>query len=245
MREAPICLVAIAGLLGCAADSAVTEDEVTSETHSAVNPMLFPKHAHPYGRGLDRWSELLWSWLLAQPFDDNPILDPTGDDCDVGQHGPVWFLAAVPGSSLGTTVTRTCTIPRHRAILVQLSSLINDYPCPAPTFHPAPGQSLFDFLIGPVTPIFDNAMDFSVSFDGVDLVDPMQYRYTSDDLFFFRGDASMQPFDACITGHHQPAVSDGFYLPFKPMSPGHHKIVIHAFDMMGVAVTLIWNLTIR
>lgn len=243
MREMPICFAVIVGLFGCAAEDPVAPAAIVE--HETVNPMLFPKDAQPFDRSLERWSELLWSWIYAQPFDHNPILDPTGADCAVGQSGPFWFLASVPGSALGTNVTRTCTIPRHKAILVQLSSLLNDYPCPDPTFHPAPGQSLYDFLIEPVTPIFDNYSDFVVSFDGVDLVDPLSYRYTSEDLMFFKGDLSMQPFDSCITGRRQPGVSDGFFLPFKPMTPGEHTIVINGHDMMNVAVTVTWHLTIH
>ena len=55
----------------------------------------------------------------------------------------------------------------------------------------------------------------------------------------------MQAFDSCVTGSRQPAVSDGFYLPFKPMTPGEHTIVINGHDMQGVRVTLSWHLTIR
>jgi len=242
MREAPIYFVVIVTLLGCATDENVTSQ---SEAVCDVNPMLYPKNARPFDRSLERWSELLWSWIYAQPLDQNPILDPTGDDCGIGQQGPMWFLAAVPGSTLGTNVSRTCTIPRHKGILVQLASTVNDYPCPDPAFHPAPGQSLFDFLIAPITPLFDDESGFAISFDGIDLVDPLSYRYTSDDLFLFKGDLSMQAFDPCVTGHQQPAVSDGFYLPFKPMSPGAHTIVINGHDMEGVPVTLTWHLTIR
>jgi hypothetical protein len=241
MRAIPICFVAI-GLLGCAVDDRAAPEAIE---HQAVNPMLYAKDARPFDRSIERWSELLWSWIYAQPFDHNPLLDPTGADCSIGQSGPMWYLAAVPGSGLGTDVSRTCTISRQRAILVQLSSLLNDYPCPDPSFHPAPGQSLFDFLIEPVTPIFDNYSGFTISFDGVDLVDPLSYRYTSDDLFLFTGDLSMQTFDPCVTGRRQPAISDGFYLPFKPMTPGPHTIVINGHDMMNVPVTLTWNLTIQ
>jgi hypothetical protein len=245
MREIPICFVAITGLFGCAVDDRTAPESETVLEHDLVNPMLFSTDARPFGRSLERWSELLWSWIYAQPFDRNPLLDPTGEDCAGGEHGPMWFLASVPGSSLGTNVSRSCTIPEHKAILLQLSSLVNDYPCPDPTFHPAPGQSLFDFLIEPVTPIFDGYTGVVITFDGVDIVDPLSYRFTSDDLFLFKGDVSMQAFDSCITGRIQPAVSDGFYLPFKPMVRGAHTIVIDAHDMTGVPVTLTWHLIIR
>ena len=111
---------------------------------SNPNPMLFPKDARPYGRSITRWSELLWSYIYSIPVDQNPFFDLTGANCGADQEDPVWFLPAVPGSSLGTDISRSCTIPRGRAIMLQMSSALNDYPCPDPSFHPAPGQSLYD-----------------------------------------------------------------------------------------------------
>ena len=246
MRNLPIFV--LAATIGCGAEGPAPEETTSASAElnrGNPNPMLYRKDAHPFGRSVQRWSELLWSYIYGQPFDHNPFFDPTGADCANEQRGPVWFLPAVPGSTLGTDVQRSCTVPRHKAIMQQLSSFLNDYPCPDPNFHPAPGQSLYDFLIEPILPIFDGETGFEVILDGVAIVDPLSYRFTSDDLFFFKGDPTMQQFDACVTGHRQPAVSDGFFLMFKPMSPGQHTIVIHGHDMQGVPVTLTQHLTIR
>lgn len=249
MRLLPITLLAVC--VGCGAEAPAPE---AAETNASAelrearnpNPMLYPKDARPFGRTVERWSELLWSYIYAQPFDHNPFLDPTGVDCAIGQEGPVWFLPSVPGSSLGNVVTRSCTIPRHRAVILQLASALNDFPCPDPTFKPAPGQSLYDFLIAPLLPLFEGETGFDVTLDGVAVQDPLSYRFTSDDLFLFKGDQSMQAnFDNCVTGRWQPAVTDGFYLMFKPLSPGQHQIVVVGHDMHGVAVTLTENLTVR
>jgi len=170
---------------------------------------------------------------------------PTGADCAVGQEGPLWFLPAVPGSHFGTHVTRTCTIPHELAIHLQMASALNDYPCPDPTFQPAPGQSLYDFLISAIRPLFDGETGFEVTLDGVSVVDPLSYRETSDDLFYFKADPSMTAFDPCVTGKRQAAVIDGFYLLFKPLEPGQHVIEIKGHDMHGVQVTLTEDLTVR
>jgi hypothetical protein len=248
MRLLPVCLVAVS--VGCGGGGPAPVGPTTASAElrresDNPNPVLFPKEARPYGRSIERWSELLWSYIYAQPVDHNPFFDTTGADCAVGQGGPVWFLPAVPGSSLGTEITRSCTIPHQRAVMLQLSSALNDYPCPDPTFQPAPGQSLYDFLIGGISPLFDGVTGFEITLDGVAIQDPLSYRFSSDDLFFFKGDLSMQAFDNCVTGKRQPAVSDGFYLMFKPLSPGEHTIVINGHDMHGVPVTLTDNLTIR
>jgi len=239
-------LFLVAASIGCGADTSAPDQTTTEEIRGDnPNPMLYRKDARPFGRSIERWSELLWSYIYAQPFDRNPFFDATGELCGESQDGPVWFLPSVPGSALGTNVARSCTIPRGTAILQQLSSILNDYPCPDPSFHPAPGQSLYDFLIEQILPIFDDYSGLDVSLDGVDIVDPLSYRFTSDDLFHFRGDPSMVQFDSCVTGRRQPGVSDGFFLMFKPMAPGPHTILIQGHDMEGVPVTVTQHLTIE
>jgi hypothetical protein len=250
MRLVPIALCAV--LTGCGAPdptpTAAASSELRADHHRDPNPnpMLYEKDARPFGRTVTHWSEQVWAYIYAQPFDHNPFLDTTGADCAVGQAGPVWFLPAVPGSTLGTEVTRSCAIPHQRAIILQLASLMNDYPCPDPNFKPAPGQSLYDFLMAPVTPAIDMVSGFQVWLDGVEIQDVVGYRFTSPRLFEFTGDLSMQQnFDVCVTGKRQPAVSDGIYLMFKPMAPGPHTILVHGQDMEGTKVTLTENLTIE
>jgi len=246
----------VAVLAGCGASSPSDQDasaqgtaseELRNRGHESnnPNPMLFPKDARPYGRPMSRWAELTWSYIYGIAPDQNPFFDTTGEHCAVDQHGPVWFLPAVPGSSLGNNVTRACTIPRGRAIMLQMSSAINDYPCPDPSFHPAPGQSLYDFLYDVISPLFDNVTGFTVTLDGVNIQDPLSYRFFSPDVFNFKPDPAMVAFDSCVTVKHMKGVVDGFYLLFKPMTPGQHTIVLVGHDMEGVPVTLTEHLTIE
>jgi hypothetical protein len=244
MRTLTILL--FAGLAGCGMD-APSAISTAALSHGNPNPALFPEDSHPYGHSMERWGELMWSFIYKIPMAQNPLLDPTGADCAVGQDedGPVWFLPSVPGASLGTSVTRSCTIPRHRGILLQLASTLNDYPCPDPTFQPPPGETLYQFLIQPLIPLINGVTDLHVTLDGVALNDVLSYRSTSDDLFHFTGDVSMQAFDNCVTGKPQPGVIDGFFLMFKPLSPGAHTIVATGHDVAGVALTFTENLTIQ
>jgi hypothetical protein len=248
MRLLAIVLVTL--WIGCAADEptdSVTSDELHAD-HRNPNPVLFAKDARPFGRSMERWAELAWKWILAQPADHNPLLDNTGVDCAVGQEGPVWFIPSVVPNGRPVFFTRTCTIPRHRALLVQMNSIFNDFPCPDPSFHPAPGQTLYDFLADGAAAFIDTTNLIEVSLDGVALEDMLGYRFTSDDLFHIKGDLSLQStLDGCITGEPQPAVADGFFIMFKPLRPGAHTIVVHTTDTFGMTgdTTVTYNLTIQ
>lgn len=60
-----------------------------------------------------RW----WQWDLAIPLPINPSFDTTGENCDVQQPDRVFFLA---GSATFEPVTRACTVPAGRPILLPL-----------------------------------------------------------------------------------------------------------------------------
>ncbi len=241
----------VAVLVGCGASGPPATERSSADIRrqandlSGPNPMLFPKTARPYGQTMSRWAELTWSYIYSIAPDQNPFFDTTGEFCAVDQAGPVWFLPAVPGSHLGTNISRSCTIPQGKAIMLQMSSALNDFPCPDPSFHPAPGQSLYDFLISAISPLFDNVTGFTVTLDGVNINDPLSYRFFSPDVFSFTPDLGMVAFDSCITQTNMQGVVDGFYLLFKPMTPGQHTIVLIGHDMEGVPVTLTEHLTIQ
>jgi hypothetical protein len=118
----------------------------------------------------------------------------------------------------------TYKIPRHKAIGYSAVGLINDYPCPDPTFKPAPGQSLFDFLMAGILPLVDTAQ-LTGTLDGKPLTSLLAYHYDSDRPFYITGDVSLQSLDSCITGSRQPAVSASYFFIIKELPPGHHELV--------------------
>ncbi|HET6983777.1 MAG TPA: hypothetical protein VFI53_16655 [Myxococcaceae bacterium] len=98
----------------------------------------------------------------------------------------------------------------------------------------------------PIKPLFDGETGFTVTLDGVSIVDPLSYRSTSDDIFYFKGNPTLNPdFDPCVTGKRQEGVVDGFYLMFKPLPAGEHVIVIDGHDMHGVPVRLTHRVTVE
>jgi hypothetical protein len=80
------------------------------------NKGVFPPQSHPYGRSYSEWAAAWWSWAYSIPANQNPITDTTGEFSNIGQSGPVFFLA---GSYGGVTV-RHCTVPAGKGLLFPL-----------------------------------------------------------------------------------------------------------------------------
>jgi hypothetical protein len=235
MTPFKLVLPALLFAVGCSAHdddppTAATQSALTCAEHKNPNPALFDKDARPFGVSMERWSERWWGWAMGTPLASNPNLDPTAD-CDANQEGPMFFLPhLLTGAS---TIGRACNVPRHKPIAISVASVFNDFPCPDPTFNPAPGQSLFDFLIGPVKEGQDHVATIEATLDGQPLDDLLSYRVASGDLFHFTGDTSMQGFDNCITGSVQKAVADSFFIVLKPLARGTHEYTVKIVSITG------------
>ncbi len=233
-------LIVLAACCGAIAQTAAAAPDYGEN----ANPVLFPKQSQPYGADMSTWADRESQWAYAQPFAHNPVLDQTGADCAVGQQGPVWFVPRIAGPRVFSG-TRTCTIPAHKALLLEIGAYVDPYPCPDPSFQPAPGQSLYDFLIADAKAFMDGVNSLDVSLDGQAFSEVLSYRFHSEDLFSLTGDLSLQPsFDPCITGSPQPAIVDGFFMMFKPLSPGPHVIRVHGTDVRGADKTYTYYLDV-
>lgn len=226
-----LALLASASLTGCMdapdpSDGTSTAEEAVTTCPTSHDSAVFPPDAHPYGRSTVAWAESWWRWGLGIPLAQNPN-DTVGASPDVGQGGPVYFLPNPPAGS-----STTFTIPRHTAIAVILSSVLNDYPCPDPTFQPAPGQSLFDFLLAGAEEA-DNVASITGTLDGDPLPDLAAYHFTSTRLMTFTGDVSLQGLDPCITGSPQPAAIEAHFMIVKPLAPGVHTLTTHLTTIAG------------
>jgi hypothetical protein len=228
MRQSWMSFVLVS-LVASGCDAPPTADSTAEASNlvldRAAPALAFPPTADAYGTSLAEWSKAWWRWELSIPTAVNPSLDPTGANCAEGQEGRVWYLGALFTSG---TVERGCSVPAGKAILIALSSLLNDFPCPDPNFKPAPGQSLEDFLAEGARQVEDRVNQLSLTVDGAAVPDLFDRRVATG-LFEFTGDISLKTsIDGCITGSPQPAVSDGFFVLLKPLSQGEHTIAFGA-----------------
>jgi hypothetical protein len=204
-----------------AAQSALAQDD-----GHQPNTQIFTKDARPFGASLETWAERWVRWVYSIPAATNPFFVPTADN-DQNQQGPVFFISNFQ------TGARTTTVPSGTAIGLPLAFAFNDFPCPDPTFQPAPGQTLFDFLTSFNTPGQDNVAELDATLDGEPLTDLLSFRVASEDLFYFVGDTSLQVFDNCVTGTPQPGVVDAFFIMLKPLEPGAHVLETSTITKSG------------
>jgi hypothetical protein len=200
--------------------------------------LVVPRSVMVDDRSITEWSAGWWRYILSLPAAQNPEF-LASQDCAFGQAGPVFF---VPGEQQDV-YQRTCDIPFGVPVLLPVWSVLNDYPCPDPTFQPAPGQPLEDFLAQGARGFDDAVTHLETSIDGSP-IDLARHRHTTD-LIGFVGDASLTAtLDGCITGTGQVGVVDGWWL-LTLFAPGHHDVVTTAVSPGGHATSQTFHLRVH
>ena len=172
-----------------------------------VKPDTFPPDSKPYNVTYPEWSVRWWKWVLTIPEENNPIADQTGKDCGINQQGPAWFLTG----TLGGSVIRHCTIPSGKAILM---SPLNAE-C---SFAEFPAMKTDSELSGCAK--YSNDAQIVVSIDGTKLQNLDAYHVQSQ---IFNVTLPQNNIYGAPGGPTQ-AVSDGWWIMLKPLSPGTHKV---------------------
>ena len=237
------CAILMAAVVGCG-EARITEAPQLSLQSDNPNPLVFPNVARPYGASLTTWADRESQWVYGLPLAHNPLIDQTGADCAIGQQGAVWFIPRIAGPRVFSG-SRSCTIPIGTAIFLEIGAYVNPWPCPDPSFAPAPGQSLYDFLIADAKAFMDGVNQLEVSLDGQPIADALGYRFHSASLFTLTGDPTFAALDPCVTGSPQPAIVDGFFMMFRPLPPGAHTIRVFGTDVRGANKTYLYYLTIQ
>lgn len=174
------------------------------------NLVVFSPDSDPYGVSYAEWTARFWQWLLEQPSDNNPLNDQTGKNCANNQKDPnVWFLLGTAGGS----AERTCVIHAGKAILVSIINVVCSYATD-------PELKSESELRSCAKTDQDKVTSVELTLDGVKLPDLKKYRIQSPlfDVTF--------PKNNVFGGKPGPtkAISDGYWVFLKPLSPGRHEI---------------------
>jgi len=202
----PAALIAASLALGAASSASAGQG-------NQGNSGILPPQSHPFGKSYSQWAAAWWQWAYSIPADQNPITDTTGEFSQIGQTGPVFFLA---GNYGGTTV-RECTVPTDKGILFPL---LNQSWVQFPTDPPFTIHEI-RAIIGPLV---DNPSLFC-EIDGRAVQNLLNYREQSSVFGVTVPAGNLLGLDP---GTYAPCVDDGYYLMLAPLTSGQHTIHIMA-----------------
>lgn len=208
-------------LFGCAApDMADEEDDLVVAASEGLSMAQVPN--------VDDARDWL-RWAFAQPWSTGPVNDTTGAQCAAGQTGSRWFLAGTTGGA----VTRTCTIPAGKTLIVPL---INRWVAFRPEVYP--DADAIVKVQNQVDNYFKQQLartcDLTLKVDGVSVAG--DYDQMLDDLYveettpfnvyLYPGDNYLTPSGTPtgINGGDIPAETAGHYIEIGPLSPGDHVL---------------------
>ena len=167
-----------------------------------IDDQLYFPDDSPFNITFSIWTAMWWRWLHSFPKHLSPALDSTGELCSISQiNSKVWFLAGTFGGS----ATRTCTIPHGKAILFPIITS-------AFSFAVDPHLKTEDELIRSAIKDIDTVKRLSLKVDNYDFENFAHFRVRSE------------PFDDIIYGQPTRAVSDGYWIFLKTLTPGKHEI---------------------
>jgi hypothetical protein len=176
---------------------------------SSANLGVFPPDSNPYGLTYEEWTARWWQWAYSMPEADSAMADDTGKNCANNQSGPVWFLVGTGGGA----VTRECTIPSDKGVLVPIINV----ECDTAT---DPTLDTEAELRSCAKADQDTVIEKEISVDGVNVENLDRYRFQSPIFNFTFPENNLLG----VTPQTAKAVSDGYWILLEPLSPGMHEI---------------------
>jgi hypothetical protein len=201
-----------------------------------------------YSDWADKWTK----WAFQIPTATNPILDVTGEYCDQGQRGPVWFLAgAFLSDPPADPIVRECRIPAGKFVFLPIAQGLSF----SPEF-PSDDDVCFNSDLPEVEQVRCDVNDdivkdikgLELTIDGVRVNDPFAYRAQSPPggfVLFVPKNTIITDFYGYVPGPRDPAVADGWWLMIY-LKPGEHtiNIVVQISENKGIAMDVTYNLIV-
>jgi hypothetical protein len=188
----------------------------------SINPSIYSIDDKPYGLTYGQWTANFWKWVISIPQQNNPNNDATGAKCAINQNDPnVWYLTP----TFGGAAERTCTISKGKAILFPLLAGECSY-------AENPNLKTESQLRACASQGQNVSRSMAVTIDGTKLKNLENYRVQSQLFDLAYPDNNV----FSVKAGNSKAVSDGFWVFLKPLSPGKHELEFSAstIDPSGV-----------
>jgi hypothetical protein len=191
-----------------------------------------------------------WKWVIAIPPEINPLLDETGENCNIDQRGYVWYLAGTTGNL--TSAERECTIPEGKQILFPIINtfcseltdadlIINLTGIP----QPIPPAQIEQGLKACTKFLIDQVDIKEASIDGKKIMNLQNFRvqsplflitYPEDNVFGVTND----------TGIPQKAIAEGYWVLLDGLKAGEHTIEFTGgVSALNFTTHVLYHLTIE
>jgi hypothetical protein len=182
-----------------------------------------------------------WQYINSIPPAANPLIDPTGGSCMVGQRDPIWFLA---GTFYGGTAARTCMIPAGQWLFFPV---INNVWFNTPNICGQVGSLNVAELRDIAAPFIEASTNMSVMVDGKAIKNLVRIKsevfattLPADNIY----NSGCGGPDSVPAGVYSPSVDDGYYVLLKPLSVGNHTLNIHAESSGGFVLDVTYHLVV-
>jgi len=175
--------------------------------------------------------------VLQAPADPNPQFDKTGDDADVDNDGPVYFIAGAfgPPEPSGGTWERMFTVEAGKPLLLPISNLLY-----LGTKEFSEEESIAQANAGFDAWEQSDDTSLSAAIDGTQVENLSAYLVRSD--FFTPGHPKLgsflasQPIDQ--DDDLYPSASTGYWLMIEGLNPGPHTIAFSG-TVQGKTISVI------
>ena len=163
-------------------------------------------------------SQEWWRWALGAPNSGNPLLDEDGVFAQVGNNGPVFFVA---GSIFGEPTVRTFAVPAGRPIFFPvINNLFIETPPPECAGSVA-------CALARVSPVIDDATALTATLDGLNLLAAGASGFRQTSSAFFSVALPDDNLFGAPKGSYD-AVSDGYWVAVEGLSAGPHTLIFGA-----------------
>jgi hypothetical protein len=209
------------------------EGIINTNTKSvSINDITYSRDSKPFGKTWEEWTAKWWQWLISIPLESNPGIDATGEKFDVNQNDPhVVFLVGTFGGS----AERNYTIPAGKSVLFPIINFTTSY-------IEEPALKTESELKSRAKQDIDDIVNKDVTVDDMELQNVEKYRVQSPvfDLTYPKSNVFGLP-----SGPTR-AISDGYWVFLKPLSPGMHDIYAAGSCSSGkTKVECMWHLNVK
>jgi len=196
--------------------------------------LIYAPNTNVLGMSYGDWSAAWWQHVLTFTNNLSPYSDTTGQYCNDGQGGPVFFLMGGPANP----TYRNCTIPAGKALFLPIINVECSTVEPG-LFHGDNAQQL-----RACAAMWNDGTDKSslkMTIDGTKVRGLDDFRAQSPFYDFVVPPANnFLGVDGVTSGS---SVSDGYWVMVKPLSPGVHVIHFEGAWVSGPGAGSVQNVT--